>query len=539
MKQKTQKTLNTIKNIGYATAFYLVSSGFAGGKTLPGAPVGQEYSQYQNSSKPSMKTYDMKELLSLARKEYSADLEAHMKIASGEINADDNKGGLMPNTSTYIMSIGGKLLAHTMDKDSLEAHFGFRNFPAEWRSQQLDRHTKDIVGSNISQMVGGSDYTEALIYGKEVVANGVLKSLGGIIAIFTLDDNPSQKNSAYVFHMLGEMKNGKPVTGQYGTLIEQGKPEERFLAKINGKPNPLYDPYAVMQQAGCDIFMTKSGETTHALIMPPGFSALFDSPIPLKIGSKTEFAPGTNSLEVKQDGELAFTQMISMIEVSKDFKLSGTLGTMSNDDKLTHVILSEGDGNGVGLEQALGIEQKENAFITDRISADDMKNYMKTDKLGGREENKIPLGTGYYPILDGSHGAAWVTSTPNGVYVIYAKSNSDLLRCVAIPTSGQEDLWISNPDAPLNQRKPIFKVSNDGSIIALLTKQGTLKVFYTKECFYLEVKSPKELAAPSLDIDDARMRVVLSDNDAEVRSLGKHEALYKYIGEALKYRVRQ
>lgn len=473
----------------------------------------------------------------LSRPEYAEDLKIHKKVASGEITYDDNKGGLMPNTSTYIMSIGGKLLPLTMDKDSLRTRFGFSNFPEVWRSKQRDRQTSGIVGAVIPEWVGGSNYTEALIYGKETVENGTLKTLGGVIAIYTLDDQPSEENTAYAFHPLGTMENGKPKEGEFGSLIRIGAVGKQFLAKIKGKQNPLYDPYKVMQEEGGNFIMTEKGSKMYCLMMPPGFTTLFDMPTFVKSGSKTKYTASLDSILVTGEDQKFFGRT-SMISGAKDFVLNGTLDMMSNDDKLTHVILREGDENGVGLEQALAIEQKSGkVLMTGLISPQDAQDQFKVVKLGGSEDNKKSLGVGYYPII-GGHGSAWVTSTPNGVHIEYAKSDSNLIRSISIPKTGEEELVISNPDAPLNRQEKVFKVSDDQLIIAWLVKGGTLKIYYPKSCFYHEITVPKDLVSPLIDINENLQRVTLNASGSEVRSVGMHEAIYIYIGEELKYRPR-
>lgn len=510
----TQKTKNAVKNLAYGLGFTALTLGggaFSRALLASGKTAETWLASRQGTSQVLNKPMALQEML--GKKEYAADRQIHDGIEAGKF-ADSlkTKGGLMPNTSTYVMNINGVLVPHTINKDSLEASFGFRNFPKDWRAQQCDRETKDIRGAEISLLIGGSTkYTEAAVYGHE-----------GMIVLFTPHNSPSMKNSEFIFY---------PFTNprwQYGTLVENGPGSERFVSKAkDGSPNIWYDPYAVVQGEAGIAMLTSRGEQSFAHIVPVGYAVKFVYYIQGKAGSKTRLTMEGRSVNVTEEGESKLSTTMGMVFESKSLKLTDSLDFMGSSDRLSPVIVG-----GSVLESVLGIEQGSGkVVITEPISPEDMQAIFHTDKFGGMEEVRVDLGVGNYVVLNGSRGKAWVVATSSGVYMVQARDRAGQIEALSLEGEG---LVVSNPDSPLNRQKPVFAASDDGRIISWL-KNGVWVVTYPSNGFLVSTQIGDEMKDMKISIESELNRVTLLRGGVQVRQVDVNYALYAYIGELLRF----
>ena len=473
---------------------------------------GKEFAR-QGTSQVTSKSASLQEML--GKKEYSGDLRIHDMIERGALSDTlKNTGGLMPNTSTYVMNINGTLVPHTINKDSLQAAFGFRNFPKDWRARQCDRETKDIRGAKISLLIGGSTkYTEAVVYGHE-----------GMIVLFTPHNAPSMKNSEFIFY---PFENPKRMW-EYGTLVENGPVSQRFVSKTkDGSPNPYYDPYAVVQGDAGISMLTTRGDQAYGHVLPLGYVVKFVFPITGKATSKTLLTMDGKTVTVSEESESKLSTTVDMIFDSRSLKLTDSLGIMGAADKLAPVIVGESV-----LERVLGIEQSNGkVVITDPISDDIMRDIFHTDKFGGREEVRVDLGVGNYVVLNGGSGKAWVTATTSGVSVVYAGDRADEIKALSLEG---DNLIVSNPDAPLNKQVPVFRANEDGKIISW-QKSGVWVVTYPSDGFFLSTDVKGEMKNLKISIESELNRVTLSRDGTLVKQVDVNYALYTYVGEKLKY----
>ena len=483
-------------------------------KALPSGKTAEtEFAKQQSTLQMLNRPASLQEML--GKKEYANDMKIHKLIEAGSF-ADTlkSKGGLMSNTSTYVMNINGILVPHTINKDSLQAAFGFRNFPKEWRAQQCDRETRDIRGAEISLLIGGSTkYTEAVVYGHE-----------GMIVLFTPHNSPSMKNSEFIFYPF----NNPKMKWAYGTLVENGPAAQRFVSKTkDGSPNPYYDPYAVVQGEAGISMLTSRGDQTYAHILPEGYAAKFVYPIQSKATSKTKLMMDGKTVNVNEDNESKLSTTVDMVFESKSLKLTDNLDNMGASDKLAPVIMG-----GSVVEDVLGIEQGNGkVVITQTISPEDMQGIFHTDKFGGMEEVRVDLGAGNYVVLNGGRGKAWVTATISGVSIVYAGDRAGEIKALSLEG---DNLIVSNPDAPLNKQVPVFGASEDGRIISWL-KNGVLVVNYPSNGFLVSTKVEGEMKDMSISIESGLNRVTLLRGGVPVRQVDVNYALYAYVGEALKF----